>query len=114
MNPGTTVRPVEVDHDVGIGQPTLDVVVAADRHDSVVFNYQRSGPSTVRVHREDVTVGPDLESWRGRMQAQPRDPASNDDHEDQRYDRPDDPFDDLEHRRAMLPSPARSATLTIQ
>ena len=95
--PGQDRLPLEIELDVGIGQPALHVFVAADRDDSVAFDDERRRLSTVRIHREDVPIGPDLEPRRRRVQTHPRNAAAHDDEKNQGDDRPGDPFDDLLH-----------------
>ena len=77
--PGQDRPPLEIELDVGIGQPALHVRVAADRDDSVVLDNESGVLSAVRIHREDVAIGPDLEPRRRRVQTPPRNAAAHDD-----------------------------------
>jgi hypothetical protein len=91
--------PLEVELDVGVRQPALHVFVAANRDDLVVLDHECGGPPFVRIHREDVPVGPDLKSrWR-RVQAHPCDPAADDDEKQQHDERPGGSLDGYPHSR---------------
>jgi hypothetical protein len=62
--PGHDGPPLEVEHEIGLWQPSLHIVVAANRDDSVVLDHERGRLRAFRVHREDSPVGPDLKPGR--------------------------------------------------